>query len=102
MASTLVFRLVTPVASGAGRYREGAVVKFIAGVLSVIAVGVLLIAYGLLNPRVPSFDERAYASYARPMLAGDRLALPDDPYAPRYGYASEYGSVYQPRAGFVP
>jgi hypothetical protein len=30
--------------------------KFFAGVLSVIAVGVLLIAYGLLNPRTSAFE----------------------------------------------
>jgi len=56
---------------------------FLATVLSVIAVGVMLIAYGLLNPRVPS----AYAPYAadaygypgmRPAYAGQRTDLPDD------------------------
>ncbi len=56
---------------------------FLATVLSVIAAGVMLIAYGLLNPRVPS----AYAPYAtdafsypggRPVLASQRVDLPDD------------------------
>ena len=56
---------------------------FLATVLSIIATGVMLIAYGLLNPRVPS----AYAPYAtdgfayqgaRPVLASQRVDLPDD------------------------
>ena len=38
--------------------------KFLAGVLSVIAVGVLLIAYGLLNPAVPAYADQA--RFARP------------------------------------
>jgi hypothetical protein len=54
---------------------------FLATVLSVIAVGVLLIAYGLLSPRTA-----ATAGYqpqgARPMLAGERVGLVDDAYAP--------------------
>jgi hypothetical protein len=62
---------------------------FLAAVLSVIAVGVMLIAYGLLNPRTPSAD--AYYPYpgARPMLAGQRVGTVDD----RYGYVptSPYG-----------
>ena len=78
--------------------------KYLAGVLSVIAVGVLLIAYGLLNPRVPAYayDPRTDLSYTRPMLAGERMMLPDDPYA-RYealnGYRPAYASqveTYQP------
>jgi hypothetical protein len=51
---------------------------FLAAVLSVIAVGVMLIAYGLLNPRVATAD--VYPS-ARPMLASERLGLIDDHYA---------------------
>jgi hypothetical protein len=58
--------------------------SFLAAVLSVIAVGVLLIAYGLLNPRVP-----AVAAYqgARPMLASERIALGDEAYAQYPGNA---------------
>ena len=44
--------------------------NFLATVLSVIAVGVLLIAYGLLSPRVAAAD--IYPS-ARPMLASERV-----------------------------
>ena len=49
--------------------------NFLAAVLSVIAVGVLLIAYGLLSPRVAASD--AYPS-ARPVLAGQRLGDIED------------------------
>ena len=45
--------------------------NFLAAVLSVIAVGVLLIAYGLLSPRMAASD--AYpASMARPVLASQQ------------------------------
>ena len=61
---------------------------FLATVLSVIAVGVLLIAYGLLVPRVATAG--AYP-YARPMLASDRVGYIDD------GYGNPYaGTVRQP------
>ena len=48
---------------------------FLAAVLSVIAVGVMLIAYGLLNPRVATAD--IYPS-ARPMLASERVGYVED------------------------
>ena len=51
---------------------------FFATVLSVIAVGVMLIAYGLFNPRVANAD--VYPS-ARPMLASERVGLIDEGYA---------------------
>jgi len=44
--------------------------NFLAAVLSVIAVGVVLIAYGLLGPRVAASD--VYPS-GRPMLASERI-----------------------------
>src|SRR5258708_34405193 len=43
--------------------------NFLAAVLSVIAVGVMLIAYGLLSPRVAASD---VYPYARPMIASER------------------------------
>lgn len=49
--------------------------NFLAAVLSVIAVGVLMIAYGLLSPRVAAAD--VYPS-ARPMLAGERSGYVED------------------------
>ena len=53
--------------------------KFFAGVLSVIAVGVMLIAYGLLNPAVPAYADQA--PFARPMLANETMMLRDNPNA---------------------
>jgi hypothetical protein len=44
---------------------------FFAGVLSVIAVGVLLIAYGLLSPRLAATDG---ITIQRPMYAADRFS----------------------------
>jgi hypothetical protein len=49
--------------------------NFLAAVLSVIAVGVMLIAYGLLSPRASASD--LYPS-ARPMLASERLVGIED------------------------
>ena len=48
---------------------------FLATVLSLIATGVMLIAYGLLSPRVATAD--VYPS-ARPMLASERVGVIDD------------------------
>ena len=48
--------------------------NFMAAVLSVIAVGVMLIAYGLLSPRVTAAD--VYP--ARPMLASQRVGDIED------------------------
>ena len=41
----------SPLCSARPARKEAEMAKYLAGVLSVIAVGVLLIAYGLLNPR---------------------------------------------------
>jgi hypothetical protein len=76
---------------------------FLATVLSIIATGVMLIAYGLLNPRVPS----AYAPYsadgfayqgARPVLANQRVDLPDDVvvYRPNGTPAAQYVTYRAP------
>ena len=61
---------------------------FFAAVLGVIAVGVMLIAYGLLSPRVAAapgdivtLDSRGAAyQTARPVYASERVAVPADPY----------------------
>ena len=50
---------------------------FLATVLSVIAVGVLLIAYGLFNPRVATAGA-SQLQMARPMFASERVALVDE------------------------
>jgi hypothetical protein len=59
---------------------------FLVTVLSVIAVGVLLIAYGLLVPRVATAD--GY-SFARPTLTGQRVGYIDD------GYEMPYGGTFR-------
>lgn len=66
---------------------------FLATVLSVIALGVMLIAYGLLSPRVAAapgdsvnLTPAAYST-ARPFYASDQVALPPDPYG-RAPYAA--------------
>jgi hypothetical protein len=66
--------------------------NFLAAVLSVIAVGVLLIAYGLLSPHVAAAD--VYPS-ARPMLASQRVGDIDDltlrqPFDPAQGRPMAY------------
>jgi hypothetical protein len=66
---------------------------FFAAVLSVIAVGVVLIAYGLLNPRAAVADSYPYA---RPMTASQRVGLIED----GYGYAPN--SPYMYTAGRAP
>ena len=64
---------------------------FLATVLSVIAVGVLLIAYGLLAPRASGSSQLTYDpqtgtySLARPMFASERVAL-SDAGGSAYGY----------------
>src|SRR5262245_55252231 len=75
---------------------------FFAAVLSVIAVGVLLIAYGLLGTRATAapgtiqYDGRGQAyELARPMSAGERADLTDaySPYAARTPMAYPMNSV---------
>ncbi|MQA30832.1 MAG: hypothetical protein GEU82_13540 [Luteitalea sp.] len=77
--------------------------KFLAGVLSVIAVGVLLIAYGLLNPPAAAFDART-AGYGvtRPMFASEQIMLRDNPYAPASDYGRPAALYQQPGYGYVP
>ena len=68
---------------------------FLGTVLSVIAVGVLLIAYGLLTPRT-SFAT-AYPE-ARPIVASERVGLIDErdavPQAAMYNYAPRAAMAY--------
>jgi hypothetical protein len=65
---------------------------FLAAVLSVIAVGVMLIAYGLLTPRVPAAAGGAVAwpTDPRAIPVGDQIGIIDGnayPYAARAPYA---------------
>ena len=78
---------------------------FLATVLSVIAMGVLLIAYGLLAPRASAaqpqvvFDpQTGMYQQARPMFANERIALPD---GPAYGYQG-MPVQYSAPAGYRP
>src|SRR5215216_4480085 len=48
---------------------------FLASILTVIAMGVSAIAYGVLSPRMAAAD--AYSS-ARPVLASERVGVVDD------------------------
>jgi hypothetical protein len=66
--------------------------KYLAGVLSVIAVGVLLVAYGLLSPSASAFDSRADLDrFARPLTASEQIMLRDA--AARYGSVDRYGTA---------
>jgi hypothetical protein len=72
---------------------------FLATVLSVIAAGVLLIAYGLVTERTPM---AAAFPDARPMVASQRVGLIDDgaalPQATAYGYAPSPAIAYPANA----
>ena len=81
---------------------------FLATVLSVIAAGVLLIAYGLLAPHasaastgIPIVYDPQTGMYqqVRPMFANERVALPDA--GPAYGYQGMPGQYSTP-AGYRP
>jgi len=84
---------------------------FFAAVLSVIAVGVLLIAYGLLGTRATAapgmiqYDARGQAyELARPMYASERIELTDpySPYAARTAMAYPMNSVRPVQAAYDP
>ncbi|HEY7172489.1 MAG TPA: hypothetical protein VH417_16670 [Vicinamibacterales bacterium] len=67
--------------------------KYLAGVLSVIAVGVLLVAYGLLGSRASAFDPRADLDrVARPLPVGEQIALRDDAALARSVYVDRNGA----------
>jgi hypothetical protein len=86
---------------------------FLGTVLSVIAVGVLLIAYGLLAPHasaastgVPVIYDPQTGMYqpARPMFANERIALPDGPAFGYQGMPAQYGTPigYRPAVYTTP
>ena len=58
---------------------------FLATVLSVIAVGVVVIAYGLMSPRMAAAGSYQMQA-ARPMLASDRVGMVDEGLAPAAQY----------------
>lgn len=81
--------------------------KYLAGVLSVIAIGVLLVAYGLLNPRsaIVGMDRMHQGSYSTALGEPVTLREPLAGQVPgAYVPGSPYGYVpagYVP-AGYVP
>ena len=74
--------------------------KFLAGVLSVIAAGILLIAYGLLSPRVGAYGSPTeFNQYARPVPAGESMLMPSadrymSPGPGGFNYPAPYGNAY--------
>lgn len=69
--------------------------KYLAGVLTVIAVGVLGVAYGLLVPRMPALDAAGFPSSGRPMMVGDTVAMAQ-PVGASYAAAPAYAYVQVP------
>src|SRR5258707_240330 len=74
----------------------GVMRAFLATVLSVIAVGVVLIAYGLLVPRAPASGLYPSDS-ARPVFAGQQIGYVDDLRDPRAVRANEVFVTQAPR-----
>lgn len=73
--------------------------KYLAGVLTVIAVGVLLVAYGLLSPRAEAsfVPDPAQAQYAiQPALTNNYSAVPARAYAPQYAAPQYSAPQYAP------
>jgi len=60
--------------------------KYLAGVLSVIAIGVLLVAYGLLNPRTTLDASAAMAPAMRPSMLVDPVGVRDAAYGSTVAY----------------
>jgi hypothetical protein len=67
------------------------------GVLSMIAVGVMLIAYGLLGPRASAAynGPQQMDPAARAMFASESFMVPNDPEAVRFAYANGYRPAAQ-------
>ena len=82
--------------------------KYLAGVLTVIAVGVLGVAYGLLVPRMPALDAAGMSPVAsgmspaaRPMMVADQVAMAQ-PVSASYAAAPAYGYVQVPVGAAAP
>jgi hypothetical protein len=74
--------------------------RYLAGVLSVIAVGTLLIAYGLLSPRVSA--QAGYDPLVHPVLTSEAGRLYGQPYAYTHPAAGYPASTVYPAAGAYP
>ena len=72
--------------------------KYLAGVLTVIAVGVLLVAYGLLSPRAEAsfVPDPAQAQYAVQPALTNYGAAPARAYAPQYAAPQYSAPQYAP------
>ena len=84
--------------------------RFLSGVFSVIAVGVVLIAYGLLSPQASAFNTpHGLDPYGRPMAVADERLMLNDPEAVRFAYANgyrpaptyQYAAYESPQAQYV-
>jgi hypothetical protein len=78
------------------RGMEEKMTRFFAGVLSVIAVGILLVAYGLLRPGAAAFGQPyAMDQFGRPIITGGQIGQLAPVYgqAPIYGQTPAYGQV---------
>jgi hypothetical protein len=79
--------------------------RFLAGVLSVIAVGVMLIAYGLLSAPAAGYERRDMSQPSYPWLAGQPVGM--QPGAYPAGYQPAFASQdylpqgYQPQYVYV-
>jgi hypothetical protein len=70
---------------------------FLASILTVLTMGVLAIAYGVLSPRMAAVDPY---SGARPMLASERIGVADDGTV-LYNYPSNGYARYASSNGLV-
>jgi len=67
--------------------------KYLAGVLSVIAVGVLLVAYGLLGQRASALEPRSDLDrFGRALPVTEQITLGDNAALARSGYLDRYGT----------
>src|SRR5262245_14438622 len=77
--------------------------KYLAGVLTVIAVGVLLVAYGLLSPRAEAsfVPDPAQAQYGVQPALTNYTAAPGRAYAPQYA-APQYAAPQYSAPQYAP
>jgi hypothetical protein len=74
-------------------HRRSDMRAFLATVLSVIAVGVMLIAYGLFSPRIATAGNSPLQT-ARPLLASERVGLVEEGFAPSAQYVNYPAAAY--------
>jgi hypothetical protein len=74
---------------------EATMTKYLAGVLTVIAAGVLLIAYGLLNPGATADAASAMSPVMAPVATSEPVAM-------RMPISGGYGYAFIPAGAYVP